>query len=175
MTFVKTSRSIVTFTGILYNSVALIILPSFPTCLFHVVRLKCDLRTHPRNLSISVQIRSVSEGYAAAAFTDSKEALEHFAEMNCYNYYNLVAMDIRMPGLNGLESHYRLTAMNKAIKFLFVSALDSIEELVSVLSSVNYKNVLGRPIEKEYFTNKIKIFQKIILGFAFNRYFHHST
>ena len=90
--------------------------------------------------------------------------------MNSYNYYNLVAMDIRMPGINGLQSHYRLTAMNKAIKVLFVSALDSIEELVSVLSSVNYKNILGRPIEKVYFTNKIKIFQKIILGFPFNTY-----
>jgi DNA-binding response OmpR family regulator len=77
-------------------------------------------------------------------------------------------MDIRMPGLNGLQSHYSLTAMNKAIKVLFVSALDSIEELVSVLSSVNYNNILRKPIEKEYFTNKIKIFQKIILGFAFN-------
>jgi DNA-binding response OmpR family regulator len=78
----------------------------------------------------------LSEGYAVAAFTDSKEALEHFAEMNSYNYYNLVVMDIRMPGLNGLQSHYRLNAMNKAIKVLFVFALDSVEELVSVLSSI---------------------------------------
>jgi DNA-binding response OmpR family regulator len=78
----------------------------------------------------------LSEGYAVAAFTDSKEALEHFAEMNSYNYYNLVVMDIRMPGLNGLQSHYRINAMNKAIKVLFVFALDSVEELVSVLSSI---------------------------------------
>ena len=68
--------------------------------------------------------------------------------MNSYNYYNLVVMDIRMPGLNGLQSHYRLNAMNKAIKFLSVSALDSIEELVSVLSSINYNNILRKPIEK---------------------------
>ena len=57
-------------------------------------------------------------------------------------------MDIRMPGLNGLQSHYRLNAMNKAIKFLSVSALDSIEELVGVLSSINYNNILRKPIEK---------------------------
>jgi two-component system, OmpR family, response regulator ChvI len=75
----------------------------------------------------------VSEGYAVEAFTDSKEALKHFAEMNSSTYYNLVVMDIRMPGLNGLQLYYRLTAMNNAIKVLFVSALDAIEELVSIL------------------------------------------
>jgi two-component system response regulator ChvI len=97
----------------------------------------------------------VSEGYAVEAFTDSRKALEHFAEMNSSSYYNLVVMDIRMPGLNGLQLYYRLMAMNKAIKVLFVSALDAIEELVSVLPSVSYNNILRKPVEKEYFINKI--------------------
>jgi CheY-like chemotaxis protein/class 3 adenylate cyclase len=98
----------------------------------------------------------VSEGYAVEAFTDSRKALEHFAEMNSSSYYNLVVMDIRMPGLNGLQLYYRLMAMNKAIKVLFVSALDAIEELVSVLPSVSYNNILRKPVEKEYFINKIR-------------------
>jgi CheY-like chemotaxis protein len=98
----------------------------------------------------------VSEGYTVEAFTDSRKALEHFAEMNSSSYYNLVVMDIRMPGLNGLQLYYRLMAMNKAIKVLFVSALDAIEELVSVLPSVSYNNILRKPVEKEYFINKIR-------------------
>jgi two-component system, OmpR family, response regulator ChvI len=98
----------------------------------------------------------VSEGYAVEEFTDSRKALEHFAEMNSSSYYNLVVMDIRMPGLNGLQLYYRLMAMNKAIKVLFVSALDAIEELVSVLPSVSYNNILRKPVEKEYFINKIR-------------------
>ena len=61
--------------------------------------------------------------------------------------------------------------MNKAIKFLSVSALDSIEELVGVLSSINNNKILTKLVKKEYFINKIKIFQKIILGFDFNTYF----
>jgi two-component system, OmpR family, response regulator ChvI len=98
----------------------------------------------------------ISEGYAVEAFTESKEALKHFAEMNSSTYYNLVVMDIRVPGLNGLQLYYRLTAMNNAIKVLFVSALDAIEELVSILPSVNYDNILRKPVEKEYFINKIR-------------------
>jgi CheY-like chemotaxis protein/class 3 adenylate cyclase len=99
----------------------------------------------------------LSEGYAVEAFTDSREALKHFTEMNfSSSYYNLVVMDIRMPGLNGLQLYYRLAAMNKAIKVLFVSALDAIEELVSVLPSVNCNNILRKPVEKDYFINKIR-------------------
>jgi two-component system, OmpR family, response regulator ChvI len=98
----------------------------------------------------------VSEGYAVEAFTDPRRALEHFAEIDSSSYYNLVVMDIRMPGLNGLQLYYRLMALNKTIKVLFVSALDAIEELVSVLPSVNYNNILRKPVEKEYFINKIR-------------------
>lgn len=83
----------------------------------------------------------ISEGYTVEAFTNSTKALKHFAEMNSSSYYNLVVMDIRMHGLNGLQLYYRLTAINKAIKVLFVSALDAIEELVIVLPSVNYNNI----------------------------------
>jgi CheY-like chemotaxis protein len=98
----------------------------------------------------------VSEGYAVEAFTDSRKALKHFAEMNSSSYYNLVVMDIRMPGLNGLQLYYRLMAINKSIKVLFVSALDAIEELVSVLPGVSYNNIIRKPVEKEYFINKIR-------------------
>ena len=98
----------------------------------------------------------ISEGYTVEAFTDSRKALKHFAEKNSSSYYNLVVMDMRMPGLNGLQLYYRLTAINMAIKVLFVSALDAIEELVSVLPSVNYNNIIRKPVEKEYFINKIR-------------------
>jgi CheY-like chemotaxis protein len=64
-------------------------------------------------------------------------------------------MDIRMPSLNGLQLYYRLMAINKAIKVLFVSALDPTEELVSVMPSESYNNILRKPVEKEYFINMI--------------------
>jgi two-component system, OmpR family, response regulator ChvI len=75
-----------------------------------------------------------SEGYAIEAFTDSKEALKHFVEMDP-SYFDLVVTDIRMPVLNGLQLHYRLTAISMSIKILFISALDAMEETISILPS----------------------------------------
>jgi two-component system, OmpR family, response regulator ChvI len=96
-----------------------------------------------------------SEGYAIEAFTDPKEALKRFIELDP-SYFDLVITDIRMPNLNGLQLYYRLTAISMAIKILFISALDAIEETISVLPSINHNNIIRKPVEKEYFINKVK-------------------
>ena len=38
-------------------------------------------------------------------------------------------MDIRMPGINGIQLYSKLKVMNPDIKVLFLSALDAVEEL----------------------------------------------
>jgi two-component system, OmpR family, response regulator ChvI len=96
-----------------------------------------------------------SEGYAIEAFKDSKEALKRFVEVDP-SYFDLVITDIRMPNLNGLQLYYRLAAISMAIKILFVSALDAIEETISILPSINHNNITRKPVEKEFFINKVK-------------------
>ena len=95
-------------------------------------------------------------GYNVDAFTDSQEALMHFVQANNSYYYNLVIMDIRMPGLNGLQLYSRLRAINPNIKVLFVSALDAAEELISILSAVRVGDIIQKPLDKEKFLYKVK-------------------
>jgi two-component system, OmpR family, response regulator ChvI len=80
-----------------------------------------------------------SEGYNVEAFVDPMEAFTHFVNVNP-SHYNLAILDIRMPGLNGLQLYYRLKAINRNIKILFVSALDAVPELVSILPDVKTTN-----------------------------------
>ena len=56
-----------------------------------------------------------SEGYSVKAFVDPTEAFTHFLNENP-SHYNLAILDIRMPGLNGLQLYYRLKAVNRNIK-----------------------------------------------------------
>ena len=95
------------------------------------------------------------EGYNVDAFTDSQKALQHFAQVNP-SYYDLVVMDIRMPGLNGLQLYYRIKAMNPDIKVLFISALDLAKEMVSILPGVKIEDVIQKPVNQENFSNKVK-------------------
>jgi CheY-like chemotaxis protein len=96
-----------------------------------------------------------NEGYNVEGYSDSQEALKQFTQ-NDPCYYDLVILDIRMPGLNGLQLYYRLKAMNIDIKVIFVSALDSARELVSILPDINIDEVIKKPVNVEQFANAIK-------------------
>jgi CheY-like chemotaxis protein len=95
------------------------------------------------------------EDYNVDAFTDSQKALQRFAQVNA-SYYELVVMDIRMPGLNGLQLYYRIKAMNPNIKILFVSALDAAEEVVSILPGIRVEDIIKKPVDQENFVSKVK-------------------
>jgi DNA-binding response OmpR family regulator len=97
-----------------------------------------------------------SEGYNVEAFEDPVEALAHFVNANP-SHYNLAILDIRMPGLNGLQLYYRLKAINRNIKILFVSALDAVPELVSILPDVKTTNdIIKKPVALDDFIMAVK-------------------
>ena len=97
-----------------------------------------------------------AEGYNVQAFTDPQEALKHFVQLpDPSSYYQLVLLDIRMPRLNGLQLFYRIKAISHNTKIMFCSALDMAEELVSILPDIKYDDIIRKPVEREYFINKI--------------------
>jgi CheY-like chemotaxis protein len=92
--------------------------------------------------------------YNIKSFTDSETALKHFAGKNAYDY-DLIILDIRMPGLNGLQLYCKLKEINTAIKVLFVSALDAIDEILSILPDVDSKNIIRKPVKREHFVTAV--------------------
>lgn len=96
-----------------------------------------------------------SQRYNVEAFEDSQEALKRFLQVtnitgkdsDAPSYYKLVITDIRMQGLNGVQFYQILKALDKNIKILFISGLDSAEEIISVLPNVTLKDIIRKPIE----------------------------
>jgi CheY-like chemotaxis protein len=98
---------------------------------------------------------SSSEGYNVDTFTNSYAALRHFVSLN-HPFYDLVVLDIRMPDLNGLQLYKKMRAIDESINVLFVSALDTLQEMVSVFPGLNLSNIIRKPVSKEEFLNKVK-------------------
>ena len=97
-----------------------------------------------------------SERYNVETFVDSMEALAHFTKLSP-SYYNLAILDIRMPRLNGLQLYYRLKAINRYIKILFVSALDAVPELISILPDISTTDdIIKKPVTLDDLVKAVK-------------------
>jgi CheY-like chemotaxis protein/predicted transcriptional regulator len=100
-------------------------------------------------------LEAAAEEYSVNAFTDSYEALKHFINLN-HSYYDLLITDIRMPGLNGLQLYQKLRTIDNSIKVVFVSALDSLQEMVSIFPDLDFNNIIRKPVTQEDFLDKVK-------------------
>ena len=109
---------------------------SFFVCMLHISKM--EIIRGPRLIHIPADILYTfkeglaSEGYNVEAFVDPTEAFTHFVNVNP-SRYKMAILDIRMPSLNGLQLYYKLKAINRNIKILFVSALDAVPELISLM------------------------------------------
>jgi CheY-like chemotaxis protein len=97
----------------------------------------------------------ISEGHNVDTFTDSFEALKQFVKLN-RPYYDLVILDIRMPGMNGIQLYQKLKRIYEDSRVIFITALDAAEELVSILPDLNPPYIIRKPISAEDFINVVK-------------------
>jgi CheY-like chemotaxis protein len=99
----------------------------------------------------------IDGGYNIKAFSDSKNALYHLIETYKINrnHYDLIITDIRMPNINGIQLYQILTILEPESKILFITGLDSMDEIHSLVSSIKPQNVLKKPFGKEHLLQKI--------------------
>ena len=101
-----------------------------------------------------------SKGYGnIKAFCDPKDVLKSFTDMA---KFKLAILDIRMPDINGLQLYSILKILNPDVKILFMTALDSVNELKSLMEDLHpNEDIMRKPIGRSQFlervTNKIKV------------------
>jgi two-component system, OmpR family, response regulator ChvI len=96
-----------------------------------------------------------SNGYIVDAFTDSFEALKHFIKLNRH-YYDLVILDIRMKGMNGIQLYQKLKCIDDDVRVIFVTGLDAAEELISIVPDLNSPLIIRKPIASKCFLDEVK-------------------
>ncbi|HEY0579702.1 MAG TPA: response regulator [Candidatus Nitrosocosmicus sp.] len=95
------------------------------------------------------------EGYNVTTFSDSYKALDHLSDLDPY-FYDLIVMDIRMPGFNGFQLYKQIKVWNVDTKVLFLSALDVAEEIMFICPGMNASDVIRKPINRNSLISKIK-------------------
>ena len=65
-----------------------------------------------------------------------------------------------MKNLNGFQLHQQIKSIDPTIKILFVTALDILDELLSIVLGISKEQIMRKPVDKKEFTNTVtKLFK----------------
>ncbi|MGZ5489959.1 MAG: response regulator [Nitrososphaeraceae archaeon] len=93
--------------------------------------------------------------YDIISFTDPFVALNHIKDLPDFNDL-LIIIDIRMKTLNGFQLHQQIKSIDPTIKILFVTALDIVDELISIIPGISQNQIMKKPVDKKLFTQTVK-------------------
>ena len=58
--------------------------------------------------------------------------------------------------MNGIQLNHQLKAIDPSIKILFITALDIIDELSTVIPGLTKEHIMRKPVDKKIFINSVK-------------------
>ena len=93
--------------------------------------------------------------YHITSFTDPFLALNYIKENTDFDNL-LVILDIRMEHLNGFQLHQQIKSIDPTIKILFVTVLDILDELLTIIPGLTKEQIMRKPVDKKLFTNTVK-------------------
>jgi len=93
----------------------------------------------------ALEILLRKEGYQVRSASGNEEAIEALIS----EPYDLVIMDINMPGTNGLQAMRNIKKLEESIEVIVVTGLTSIDNAVQALRSDGAFDFLTKPLENE--------------------------
>jgi DNA-binding NtrC family response regulator len=95
-----------------------------------------------------------SVGYSARTFTDGRSALCEYVSDPFH--YDLLILDIRMKGINGLQLYQRMKTINPECKAIFVSCLEVPGEVAGILPGTRSQDIIQKPVSQKQFVTAVK-------------------
>ena len=83
------------------------------------------------DITRSLKIALENEGLQVTAYNDPAKALSDFKP----GHFNLVIVDVRMPGINGFDVYDKIRSMDKKVKICFLTAFGLYEDELKVQGS----------------------------------------
>jgi len=96
----------------------------------------------------------IDYNYHIDSFTDPFGALNYIKSLSAFNDL-LIILDIRMEKLNGFQLHQQIKAIDPTIKILFITVLDILDEILTIVPGITREQIMRKPIDKKIFTNTV--------------------
>jgi CheY-like chemotaxis protein len=93
--------------------------------------------------------------YQITCFNDPTFVLNYIREISNFDDL-LIILDIRMKNLNGLQLHQQIRAIDPTIKIIFITALDILDELLTLFPGISREQILKKPIDRNLFAHTVK-------------------
>jgi two-component SAPR family response regulator len=68
---------------------------------------------------------------------------------NLSNFNDLLVLDIRMKNVNGLQLYQQIKSIDPTIKILFVTALDILDELLTIAPGISKEQLIRKPVDEK--------------------------
>jgi two-component system catabolic regulation response regulator CreB/two-component system response regulator ChvI len=97
--------------------------------------------------------KALEKDFEVDTFNDPRDALSHFKA----GVYDLLLLDIRMPGTNGFQLYKEMRKIDSKPKVCFITAFEMYyEEFIKVFPNVPVKCFIKKPIEPKDLLKQIK-------------------
>lgn len=106
-----------------------------------------------KNIRTTLNYCLLSEGYEIDFAVNGKEAIEILIQKE--KKYDLILLDIKMPGINGMEVLRRLRACKNNTEIIMMTAYGSIKEAVEAIK-LNAVDFIGKPFTPTQIKELIK-------------------
>ena len=60
-----------------------------------------------------------------------------------------------MKDLNGFQLHQQIRAIDPTIKIIFVTGLDILDEILTIVPGISKERIMRKPIDENIFTNTV--------------------
>ena len=61
-----------------------------------------------------------------------------------------------MKNLNGFQLHQQIKSIDPTIKILFITVLDILDELLTIVPGLSKGQIMRKPVDKKIFTNTVR-------------------
>jgi CheY-like chemotaxis protein len=96
-------------------------------------------------------------GIYVDAVKDPFEAVKRFVKASP-SYYDLVIIDVKMPGINGFQLYRLIRTIDEKVKVLFLTALDIGNDFINTITDWGDRNmILRKPVDQNMLIETVKM------------------